>query len=190
MRHAAASRAAMQKKHEKRPLVFAKIRSLVKNLLLSVAVIVVSFELLAWATIETKLIPADAPSYEWPTFVPFWDQLDKKFSNWHSPNARYVHVNSCYNVTYRSNRHGMRDRDRTVTADSKAHRVPGRLIRGRLRPRAGRPSLGPVGGKDLCAASELRRLGKFRPDPIFSALSNARQKIRSFERSCPTPAGQ
>jgi hypothetical protein len=100
-------------------LAFEKIRSLLKNLLLSAAVFVVSVELLSFAAIETKMIPADAPSYEWPTFVPFWDQLDKKFSNWHSPNARYVHVNSCYNVTYRSNQHGMRDRDRTVTATGK-----------------------------------------------------------------------
>jgi hypothetical protein len=63
----------------------------------------VSFELLALTAMETKLIPADAPSYEWPTFVPFWDQLDRKFSNWHSPNARCVHVYSCYDVTYQSN---------------------------------------------------------------------------------------
>ncbi len=98
-------------------MALSKIRALLKNLLLSVAVFVVSFELLAMAVIETKLIPADAPSYEWPTFVPFWDQLDEKFSNWHSPNARYVHVNSCYNVTYRSNGHGMRDRDRTIEAE-------------------------------------------------------------------------
>lgn len=109
----------MRTNRKKLKLAIAKIRSLLKNLLLSAAVFVVSFELLALAAIETKLIPADAPSYEWPTFVPFWDQLDKKFSNWHSPNARYVHVNSCYNVTYRSNRHGMRDRDRTITADGK-----------------------------------------------------------------------
>lgn len=109
----------MQTNRKKLKLSFLKIRSLLKNLLLSAAVFIVSFELLSVAAIETKLIPADAPSYEWPTFVPFWDQLDKKFSNWHSPNARYVHVNSCYNVTYRSNRHGMRDRDRTITADGK-----------------------------------------------------------------------
>lgn len=100
-------------------MTFAKIRSLLKNLLLSAGVFILSFELLSLAAIETKLVPADAPSYEWPTFVPFWDQLDKKFSNWHSANARYVHVNSCYNVTYRSNRHGMRDRERTVTAPGK-----------------------------------------------------------------------
>lgn len=100
-------------------MIHAKIRALLKNLLLSVAVFVVSFELMALAAIETKLIPADAPSYEWPTFVPFWDQLDKKFSNWHAPNARYVHVTSCYNVTYRSNRHGMRDRERTIAATGK-----------------------------------------------------------------------
>lgn len=100
-------------------LAFTKILSLLKNLLLSVVVLVVSVELLSFAAIKTKLIPADAPSYEWPTFVPFWDQLDKRFSNWHSPNARYIHVNSCYNVTYRSNRHGMRDRDRTVKAGAK-----------------------------------------------------------------------
>lgn len=98
-------------------MAIAKIRPLLKNLLLSVAVFAVSFELMALAVIETKLVPADAPSYQWPTFVPFWDQLDKKFSNWHSPNARYVHVNSCYNVTYRSNSHGMRDRDRMIAAD-------------------------------------------------------------------------
>lgn len=109
----------MQTSRKKPKLAIAKIRSLLKNLLLSVAVVIVSFELLAVTAIETKLIPADAPSYEWPTFVPFWDQLDKKFSNWHSPNARYVHVNSCYNVTYRSNRHGMRDRDRTIIGDGK-----------------------------------------------------------------------
>lgn len=116
MRNPIEARPAVQTNHKKLKLAFANIRALLKNLLLSAAVVIVSFELLALTAIETKLIPADAPSYEWPTFVPFWDQLDKKFSNWHSPNARYVHVNSCYNVTYRSNRHGMRDRDRTVTA--------------------------------------------------------------------------
>lgn len=100
-------------------MAFTKIRPLLKNLLLSTAVFVASFELMALAAIQTKLIPADAPSYEWPTFIPFWDQFDKRFSNWHSPNARYVHVNSCYNVTYRSNRHGMRDRERSIAADGK-----------------------------------------------------------------------
>ncbi len=57
------------------------------------------------------------PNYRWPTFRPFWADMNPVFGVWHAPYARFTHVNACYNLEYRANGHGMRDRPRALRAD-------------------------------------------------------------------------
>ncbi len=42
----------------------------------------------------------------------FWADLDPHFGVWHSPGSRFRHTQSCFDVEYRANAHGQRDRPR------------------------------------------------------------------------------
>lgn len=46
----------------------------------------------------------------------FWDDLSPSWGVWHLPDATLHHVSTCFDVVYRSNGAGMRDRDRTLTS--------------------------------------------------------------------------
>jgi len=49
----------------------------------------------------------------------FWADLNPDFGVWHEPNSTYHHVAPCYNLTYRANAQGMRDRERLPAATGK-----------------------------------------------------------------------
>ena len=44
----------------------------------------------------------------------FWDDLNDVWGVWHHPNATFRHRASCFDVTYHTNAHGMRDAPREV----------------------------------------------------------------------------
>ena len=54
------------------------------------------------------------PYQMYPTsFNPvYWDDIDPHFGVWHHPHASLRHQSSCFDVTYTSNSHGARDRER------------------------------------------------------------------------------
>jgi len=80
-------------------------------------VCLVTLELLSAAAAHMGLIPSDMPTYRWPSFQPFWADIDPDFGVWHAPYARHTHINACYNLEYRANEQGMRDRPRPLQAD-------------------------------------------------------------------------
>ncbi|MGF1619579.1 MAG: hypothetical protein ACFCUR_03065 [Rhodomicrobiaceae bacterium] len=51
----------------------------------------------------------DLPSYRLANAKPFWEDRNRDFGVWHAPDREYRHLKSCFNVTYRTNAHGMRD---------------------------------------------------------------------------------
>ncbi|MDD9877927.1 MAG: hypothetical protein OXR84_10855 [Magnetovibrio sp.] len=89
---------------------------LVKKGLAVVAVSLLSLELISLAAIRLHLIPANAPSFVWPSFTPFWAATNPHFGTWHPPDAHVNHTTACYNLVYRTNAHGARDRARALTA--------------------------------------------------------------------------
>jgi len=88
----------------------------------SLAVLVISlltFEGLSAGAVHLGLIPANAPSYVWPGFTPFWAATDRHFGMWHPPHGHFNHVKPCFNVVYRANAHGARDKARPLSADGR-----------------------------------------------------------------------
>jgi hypothetical protein len=47
----------------------------------------------------------------------FWRDVNPDFGVWHPPYSSTRHTKSCFDVTYRSNSHGARDRERTLQSD-------------------------------------------------------------------------
>ena len=77
-----------------------------------VMVSLISLEMMSVIAVHAGLIAANIPSYTWPSFTPFWAATDRNFGMWHPPDAHYNHVKSCYNLVYRTNSFGARDRER------------------------------------------------------------------------------
>ncbi|MBF0246988.1 MAG: hypothetical protein HQL36_02785 [Alphaproteobacteria bacterium] len=73
-------------------------------------------EIFSAVSVESGAIPAPAPSYVMPGLDPFWADIDPSFGVWHSPNVTYIHKAGCFRATYRTNAHGMRDRERALDA--------------------------------------------------------------------------
>lgn len=62
--------------------------------------ILVGFDVLPYAPFRTTATPV------------FWADDHPSFGTWHLPNAAFHHETSCFDVTYRSNSYGARDRER------------------------------------------------------------------------------
>lgn len=98
-------------------LTARSIRRLLGSVATVILVCLVTLELLSAAAAHMGLVPSNMPTYRWPSFRPFWADIDPAFGVWHAAHARYTHVNACYNLEYRANAHGMRDRPRPLDAD-------------------------------------------------------------------------
>ncbi len=65
-------------------------------------------------------VPVKQPTYSIANArVQFWADLNPVFGVWHPPRVRYQHAKSCFNVIYRSNAYGARDRERARHASEK-----------------------------------------------------------------------
>jgi hypothetical protein len=65
-------------------------------------------------------LPIQRPSYcPGNVWSRFWADLNPDFGVWHAPNSTYTHVSPCFRVTYHANAHGMRDRERNTSAQSR-----------------------------------------------------------------------
>ena len=49
----------------------------------------------------------------------FWSDLDRGFGAWHYPDVEFLHKSSCFEVRYRSNSYGARDRERSTLAEGR-----------------------------------------------------------------------
>ena len=68
------------------------------------------------ALVGAGLLPFERhPTTARPTF---WDDLSASWGVWHLPDAEFQHLTPCFDATYRSNVHGMRDRPRALESDA------------------------------------------------------------------------
>jgi len=94
---------------------------LIKRILAIIFVSTLTFELLSAGSVHLGVVSANAPSYVWPSFTPFWAATDRHFGMWHPPHAHFNHVKACYNLVYNTNADGARDKERPLKA-------PGRRV--------------------------------------------------------------
>ena len=88
---------------------------------LAIAVSLVVVEVMLQAAVRLGFTDLDLPGYSLRQAQPFWQDIDADFGVWHPSDAVYRHSKSCFDVTYASNAHGMRDPD--VAVASSAPRV-------------------------------------------------------------------
>ncbi len=75
------------------------------------------FEFGLYVATKAGILKIEEPSYSLEYVVPFWVNNNKDFGVWHLPNYRYHHSKSCFDVEYRSNSWGARDRERELKSD-------------------------------------------------------------------------
>ncbi len=66
---------------------------------------------------ELGILSIEKPSYSTNHVVPFWVNNNEHFGVWHPPHDRYSHSKSCFNVEYKSNSWGARDKERELKSD-------------------------------------------------------------------------
>ncbi len=54
------------------------------------------------------------PSYNFKTVEHFWNDSDPAFGAWRKPYHEYLHISSCFNVNYKANSIGARDKERKL----------------------------------------------------------------------------
>ena len=78
------------------------------------------FEISLCLLAKLNLIAVYRPSYFWSNIKSeFWVDRNPYFGVWHEPNSKYRHRKSCYDVIYKANSHGARDKERSYQSDHK-----------------------------------------------------------------------
>lgn len=86
------------------------LRVIALNAILTIVLLEIGLILAAMS----NLLRMDLPSYSLANVKPFWRDTDPAFGVWHAPNRQYRHIKSCFDVTYSTNAHGMRDVERDL----------------------------------------------------------------------------
>jgi hypothetical protein len=74
---------------------------------------------LAWLSRSDRW-PYSKPSYRAANAQSrFWADLDPVVGVWHEPNSTYRHVTPCFDLTYKANSYGARDRERQADAEGR-----------------------------------------------------------------------
>jgi len=69
---------------------------------------------------KTGRLKISKPSYSLNNvFSRYWADLNPDFGVWHEPYSTYKHISPCFNLTYRANSYGARDRERQPAANGK-----------------------------------------------------------------------
>ena len=92
------------------------ITEIVKRTSLMVFSTLASLEAASCAALRLQIVPGHVPTYHGaanPAFE-FWSDINPQFGVWHFPHAEYRHKKACFDVTYRTNSVGARDRERTI----------------------------------------------------------------------------
>ena len=90
------------------------LRAVVINLLIFLVIVEVFLQI----AVRFGLLPVSLPSYSLSQARPFWADVNADWGVWHVPNSSFRHLKSCFDVSYASNSHGMRDRELEKTGDS------------------------------------------------------------------------
>ncbi|MBB54851.1 MAG: hypothetical protein CMF67_10810 [Magnetovibrio sp.] len=85
-----------------------------KRIAAILTVSLLSLEMMSIGAIYLGAVPANIPNYVWPSFQPFWSDENPDFGMWHPANGHFNHVKACYNLVYRTNKFGARDKERTL----------------------------------------------------------------------------
>ncbi|MFW5837358.1 MAG: GDSL-type esterase/lipase family protein [Desulfovibrionaceae bacterium] len=94
-----------------------------KNILLllgSLAFCFVLAELGLALMVKTGRLPIEVPTYSWEAVSSMTEHFhvnSKPWGNWHLPNRVFRHKTACYDVVYRTNSVGARDKERPLQAD-------------------------------------------------------------------------
>jgi len=126
------------------------------------------------------------PSYSIRDHRPVLGRLDEHFGVWHRPQVRYRHRKSCFDITYTSNSHGMRDKEVALSSQVRACGLGGFLRRG-IWDRGRLALYRPVGAEDRHRTPQFRHLGRLRTTSPMSFTRRwprnsimARSSSRSF----------
>lgn len=84
-----------------------KFFSLLVSLLLGIG----AFECGSMIAIETETVPATRPSYSKSGTQPFWADINPNWGVWHHK-IEFRHAKSCFDVVYKANSYGARDKER------------------------------------------------------------------------------
>jgi hypothetical protein len=90
----------------------------IKTVFLNVLITFLLLEAGLFIAAELNLLRMDLPSYRLANAKPFWEDRNRDFGVWHAPDREYRHLKSCFNVTYRTNAHGMRDVSREFKSEA------------------------------------------------------------------------
>ncbi len=97
-----------------------KTRTLLARLAFSALLTFVLLELGLAVLCAAGRLPIQRPTYCLGNVSSrFWADLNPDFGVWHEPFSTYHHVAPCYNLTYRANAQGMRDRERLPASPGK-----------------------------------------------------------------------
>ncbi len=98
---------------------------ILKNILLFLFSIFLMLVISEWviATLAHRgFFKMDYPSYSLQdSYKKYWGDINPYFGVWHPPYSSYHHLKSCFDVTYKSNSYGARDKERSK--ESKLPRV-------------------------------------------------------------------
>ncbi len=73
----------------------------------------ISIEITIFLSIKYLGLPISFPSYSLNSYY-FWEDINTDFGVWHRPNGSFIHKKACFEVQYRSNSYGARDKERTL----------------------------------------------------------------------------
>ena len=85
------------------------------TILVAVAATLLLLELGTRALVHADVLEIAMP-HSTDSKARFWKRNDPRFGVWHESNAEWVHEESCFKVTYRTNSVGARDRERSVSS--------------------------------------------------------------------------
>lgn len=90
-----------------------------KNLIIIIGVTFLLLEIVLAIYIRTAEIKIELPTYTFQNTQNFWFDLDENFGTLHLPNDEYRQKKYCFDVVYKTNTKGLRDRERDVKTITK-----------------------------------------------------------------------
>ncbi len=88
------------------------------HVILAFALGLLLLESLLFASIRIGLLDVRTPSFSLSNARSrFWIDVDPVVGVWHAPGSSYHHIDSCFDLHYRANAYGARDRERSIHSD-------------------------------------------------------------------------
>src|SRR5262245_39625886 len=89
-----------------------------RSFLISLLITLLLLEGLSALLLRKGIIHQDLPTYSLNNArSKFWIEANPDFGVWHSPEASYHHLRTCFEENYQANSYGMRDPERSLQSD-------------------------------------------------------------------------